>query len=149
MTDNAEIARSLYDAFNRRDFDEEAALWAEEGVITIVGTGQEFHGPDGSKEFSAMWDDALPDGRVRVDRVVTADPYVVVEFTGTGTHTGTLRTPSGPIPATGRTITLQFCDVLEFRDGKAVSQHFYMDSGSMMAQLGLTAGQSQSTTHQQ
>ena len=50
MTDNATLARSLYDAFNARDFDRAAALWADKGVITIVGSGQHFHGPNGSKE---------------------------------------------------------------------------------------------------
>jgi steroid delta-isomerase-like uncharacterized protein len=145
MTDNATLARSMYDAWNARDFDRGAALWADEGVITIVGSGQEFHGPDGSRQFSATWADAFPDARVTVDRVVAADPYVVVEFTGSGTHTGTLRTPAGPVQATGRSITLQLCDVYEFRNGKARSQHFYMDSGSMMAQLGVTAGQTATT----
>jgi hypothetical protein len=34
-------------------------------------------------------------------------------------------------------VTLQFCDVTEFRDGKVKSTRSYFDSGSMMAQLGL------------
>ena len=40
MTDNATLARGMYDAWNERDFDREAALWADEGVITFVGSGQ-------------------------------------------------------------------------------------------------------------
>ena len=63
MTDNATLARSMYDAWNERDFDREAALWADEGVITFVGSGQQFRGPDGSRQFSTMWADAFPDGR--------------------------------------------------------------------------------------
>lgn len=143
MTDNATLARSLYDAFNSRDFDREAALWADEGVMTNVGSGEQLRGPEGSRQSNRFWAEAFPDGRVTVDRVVAADPYVVVEFTGRGTHTGTLTSPAGSIPATGRSVTLQLCDVLELRDGKVWSRQRYFDTGAMMAQLGLTAGQAQ------
>jgi steroid delta-isomerase-like uncharacterized protein len=148
MTDNATLARSLYDGFNRRDFDHEAALWADEGVMTNVGSGEQGHGPEGSRQSNRFWEEAFPDGRVTVDRVVAADPYVMVEFTGQGTHTGTLTTTEGSIPATGRSVTLEFCDVLEFRDGKVWSRRRYFDSGSMLAQLGLTAGQAQAAHEQ-
>src|SRR5690349_24100315 len=148
MTDNATLARSMYDAWNKRDFDKGAALWANEGVITFVGPGQQFHGPDGSRQFSRMWANACPDGRITVDRVVEDDPFVVVEFTDQGTHTGTLTTAAGSIPATGRSVTLHLCDVYEFRDGKALSQHHYLDTGSMLAQLGVTAEQPAATTQQ-
>jgi predicted ester cyclase len=86
-----------------------------------------------------MWDTAFPDGMVTVDRVIAQGDHVVVEFTGRGTHTGTLTTPAGAIPATGRSVTLQFLDVLEFTDGKVASQRTYFDTGSMMAQLGISA----------
>ena len=148
MTDNATLARSMYDAFNSRDFDQEAALWTEEGVMTDVGSGQEFHGPEGSRQSNRLWAEAFPDGRVTVDRVVAAGPYVVVEITGRGTHTGTLTSPAGSIPATGRSVTLQLCDVYEFGDGKARSRHTYFDSGSLLAQLGLTAEQAQAAEQQ-
>jgi hypothetical protein len=35
--------------------------------------------------------------------------------------------------------------VLEFKDGKVYRQRTYFDTGSMMAQLGLLAGQTAST----
>ena len=65
----------------------------------------------------------------------------MVEFTGHGTHTGTLATSMGQIPATGRSLTLKLCDVIEFKDGKVATQRTYFDTGSMMAQLGITAEQ--------
>lgn len=48
-----------------------------------------------------------------------------------------LATPAGDIPATGRSVTLQFVDVYEFADGTVHSQHLYFDTGALMAQLGL------------
>jgi predicted ester cyclase len=74
---------------------------------------------------------------VTVDRIIAQDDCVVVEFTGRGTHTGTLATPAGAIPATGRSVTLHLVDVIEFADGKVTSQRNYFDTGSLMAQLGI------------
>jgi predicted ester cyclase len=93
-----------------------------------------------------MWADAFPDGRITIDHVHSAGDSVVVEFTGRGTHTGTLETSMGSIPATGRSMTLHLCDVLQFSDGKVTMQRSYTDTGSMMAQLGLLSGQGATTT---
>lgn len=142
MADNAALARSLYEAFNNRDFELGARMIAPEGTITLIGTGQTFTGPEGSRQFETMWATAFPDGMVTVERVVAQGDDVVVEYTGRGTHTGPLSTPVGDIPATGRSVTLQFVDMLEFADGKLRSQRSYLDSGSLMAQLGISAEQS-------
>jgi steroid delta-isomerase-like uncharacterized protein len=139
MADNTALARSLYEAFNKRDFDFQAGAVTPDGTLTLVGTGQTFIGPDGARQYNTMWATAFPDGEVTVDRVIAQDDCVVVEFTGRGTHTGTLVTPGGEIPPTGRSATLQFVDVLEFVDGKIKAQRNYFDSGALMAQLGISA----------
>ena len=141
MADNATLARSLYEAFNNRDFDYLAGCIAPDGRITDVGSGETFRGSDGARQYNTAWADAFPDGRITVDRVIAQDDCVVVEYTGRGTHTGTLSAPAGSIPATGRSVTLELCDVLEFAGGKLQAQRCYFDSGSLMAQLGQTAGQ--------
>ena len=73
----------------------------------------------------------------------------MVEFTGHGTHTGPLTTAAGLIPATGRSVTLHLCDVLRVprREG-VLPQHHYLDTGAMMAQLGLAAEQTAATRQQ-
>ncbi len=141
MADNAELARRLHEAWNERNFDEIAEAVAPDSMITIVGSGDTFEGTEGARTYNTMWADGFPDGEVTVDRVIASGDWVVVEFTGRGTHTGTLVTSMGEIPATGRSLTLQLCDVMEFKDGKVRSQRTYFDSGSMMAQLGITAEQ--------
>lgn len=93
MADNAALARSLYEAFNKRDFDHQAETTAPDAVLTMMGTGTTLVGPDGARQFNMMWDTAFPDGMVTVDRVIAQGDLVVVEYTGTGTHTGTLATP--------------------------------------------------------
>jgi steroid delta-isomerase-like uncharacterized protein len=146
MADNTTtLARRLYEAFNERDFDAAADLVAPDAVITIVGTGDTYVGPDGLRRYNTMWADAFPDGAITVDRVLADGGYVIVEFTGRGTHTGTLVTPAGSVPATGRSVTLQLCDVLEFADGRLRAQRNYFDGGALMSQLGITAEQAAPT----
>ena len=93
-----------------------------------------------------MWANGFPDGAITIDNVMSAGDSVIVEFTGRGTHTGTLDTSMGSIPATGRSLTLKLCDVTEFENGKIKRQRTYFDSGSMMAQLGLAAEQRTATS---
>lgn len=141
MAENEQLVRSLYEAWNRRDFDSIRESVTPDAVLTDTGSGQTFRGADGVEQYNKAWAVGFPDGKVTVDRVIEAGDLVVVEFTGSGTHTGPLVGPGGTIPATGRSVTLHLCDIYEMRDGKVQSQRTYLDSGSLMAQLGLTAAQ--------
>jgi hypothetical protein len=48
-----------------------------------------------------------------------------------------LLTPNGIVPATGRTIQMDSCDITRFRDGLVVSFLTCFDQLALMAQLGL------------
>jgi steroid delta-isomerase-like uncharacterized protein len=135
--DNEGIARSFYTYWNEREFDRLAELLAEDGEIVLVGSDTRFRGPAGALEFSRMWADGFPDGRVEIDRVISAGDHVVLQFTGRGTQTGALRSPGGEIAATGRSVTLNLCDVHEIRNGKIRSLQSYFDTASLLAQLGV------------
>lgn len=135
--DNTTIARTTYEDWNKRDFDHLATLHADDSEILAVGWGTRFRGPEGARQFAQMWADGFPDGRITIDHVVAADDDVVVQFTGKGTHTGMLSGPAGDIPATGRTVTLELCDVLRIEGGKIKSLQSYFDSASLLTQLGV------------
>jgi len=136
MPQNTTTAQTLYDTWNRRDFDHFAELMAD-GEIVSAGSGQRFEGANGARAFASMWADAFPDGRIAIDNVIEAGDHVAVEFTGTGTQTGTLASQAGDIPATGRSVTLKFCDVFDFREGKIASIRTYFDSTALLTQLGV------------
>jgi len=144
--DPASVARQLYENWNGRDFDASAALTADDCEVVIAGSGERFHGPDGAREYGRRWADAFPDGRITIDNVIAAGDQVAVQFSGTGTHTGTLRTPMGDIPATGRHVDVHLCDVHRIADGKIRSTTSYFDAAAMMAQLGLLPEPTASTT---
>jgi steroid delta-isomerase-like uncharacterized protein len=135
--DNTSIARTLFDDWNKRDFDHLADLIADDGEILLVGSGTSFRGPDGARQFAHMWADSFPDGRVTIDNITASGDYVAVEYTGRGTHTGTLQSPGGDIPATGKSVTLELCDVFRIEGGKIKSERSYFDSASLLMQLGV------------
>jgi steroid delta-isomerase-like uncharacterized protein len=138
VAQNASIARSTYDAWNDRDFDRFSEV-LKDGEIVMVGTGERLKGSAGARQFAEMWAGGFPDGRVQVDNMIESGSNVVVEYTGTGRHTGTLRTSMGDFEATEKPLVLKLCDVWTFSsDGTPTELRTYFDSGSMMAQLGLT-----------
>src|ERR1700674_4173701 len=59
--DNVQIARSLYEHWNERQFDKVAELVAADGEIVLVGSDTRFRGPSGAIEFSPMWAGGFPD----------------------------------------------------------------------------------------
>ena len=135
--DYSQLARSIYDAYNRRDFDYPMSLCAGDLVWTNVPTGETLHGPEGFRQDLENWATAFPDSKVEISNVISSGDCVCVEFVGRGTHNGLLSGPAGQIPPTGRHIEVRFCDVLCFRDGKIASGHTYFDMVTIMSQLGL------------
>ncbi len=80
---------------------------------------------------------AFPDSRAEPTNAFATEDQVVLEFTVRWTNTGPLHLPSGAIPATGRSIELRFCQVIQLRKGKIVSFHTYYDMMTLLEQLGL------------
>lgn len=131
------MVRSSYDAYSRRDFDRARSAVAEKLEFAIVATGETVRGREGWGQMLRGWATALPDSQVEIANVVAAGDHVCVEFAVWGTHTGPLHSPAGPIPPTGRTVELRFCDVIKCADGKIVGRHSYFDLATLMQQLGL------------
>lgn len=134
---NGSIARTVYEAFNERDFERGLAVLAADAVWTNLPTGETFHGRDGFRRNYDQWATAFPDGKCEDLHVIATDDYVVVEFMGRGTNTGPLRTPAGEVPATGRRVDVPFCDVHRIEDGEITNGRSYFDMATMMSQLGL------------
>jgi steroid delta-isomerase-like uncharacterized protein len=124
------------DTFNAHDIDGFAEVLADDVVFQAPG-GMRGEGKQGCVEFYNSWLSSFPDGHVEVDHVHVIDDLAVEEGTFSGTHNGTLHTPTGDIPATGRAVSLDYIQVLRFRDGKHVSFNLMFDRLLMLEQLGL------------
>ncbi|QIN79311.1 DUF4440 domain-containing protein [Rubrobacter marinus] len=135
--DNEAIVREAHEAFNARDLDRAVAYAAEDLEWTVVASGETFHGPEGYRRYMQNWIDAFSDAGTEITAVHAGDGFAVVEFTGRGTHDGTLKSPAGDVPATGRVSENAFCEVVQIEDGKISRARTYLDLATMMAQLGL------------
>ena len=77
--------------------------------------------------------------RAEVLRVVTAPGAVAVAFVMHVRHTGTLETPLGPVPATGRSAAIRTIDILAVRDGVVTDITVVADELGLLHQLGAVA----------
>ena len=83
---------------------------------------------------------ALPDMSHRIVRFVETGDACAVEIVVSGTMTGPLQTPQGPIPPTGKKVSLAACDVVTVKDGRIATWSAYFDNLDFMTQLGVLPG---------
>jgi hypothetical protein len=70
-------------------------------------------------------------------RQLFGDDAAATEVTFTGTHTGPLPTPNGPVPPTGRRVSLRSVSILRVEAGLVASERVYLDQLELVTQLGL------------
>jgi ketosteroid isomerase-like protein len=122
--------------YNAHDLDGFAEVLAEDVVFRAPG-GLGGEGKAACVEFYRGWLDAFPDAHVEVNKLYIIDDMAVEEGTFTGTHNGVLQSPMGDIPATSRSVAVDYIHVLHYRDGKHVSFDLMFDRLEMLEQLGL------------
>lgn len=135
--DGAAIIRAHYDAYNRNELADGAALVAPDLEWTIVPFGTQFVGPDGYQQFFAGWIAAAPDGQIDGARISGMGDVVVGEYIFRGRQTGTLRTAADEIAPTGQLMEVPVCEVFELEGGKIARVRSYFDVATLMRQLGL------------
>ena len=124
------------ETFNAHDIDGFAEVLADDVVFVAPGP-MRGEGRAACAAFYASWFGAFPDAHVEVDALHILGDVAVEEGTFTGTHDGVLHTPTGAIPPTGRSVRLDYVQVLRFRDGRHVSFNLMFDRLLMLEQLGL------------
>ena len=122
--------------FNAHDIEGFAEVLTDDVVFEAPG-GMRGSGQAACAEFYGSWFRAFPDAHVEIHGLHIIDDVVVEEGTFTGTHDGVLRSPTGDIPATGRAVSVDYIQVLRFRDGKHCSFNLMFDRLLMLEQLGL------------
>ena len=123
------------DTFNAHDIDGFAAVLTEDVVFQAPGSRGE--GKPACADFYGGWMGAFPDAHVDVHDVHFVHDVAIEEGTFTGTQSGVLHGPAGDIPPTGRAVSLDYIQVIRFRDGKHVSFNLMFDRLAMLEQLGL------------
>jgi predicted ester cyclase len=130
-------------AFNAHDLGAVARDAAPDIELTSPGDIK-VKGPQATKEYNQNWVRAFPDARVEAKQIFSQGNAVIVEGVFTGTHDGTLKTPMGDVPATGRKVKGDFIQIFEVDRGLVRRNHLMFDQVQLMTQLGMApAPQSQ------
>lgn len=137
MGEAREVMDRVTQAFNDHDVDAAAACYAEDAVAVTPDAG-EIRGRDAIRSYLKGQMDAFPDGGFEYIQKHEAGDVAIDEGLVTGTHTGSLATPSGPdLEPTGRQIRLRSCDIATVQGGVITAHRFYFDQMEFLGQLGL------------
>jgi predicted ester cyclase len=136
MTTAKQILERNLRAVNGRDLDGYLANQQPDVEFVLPG-GITLRGREQVGQYTrAMWG-AFPDGKLSFGQQVLADAGAATEVVFSGTHTGPMNTPNGPLPPTGKRVNVHSLSILSFEDGRIASEHVYMDQLELMTQLGL------------
>src|SRR5436189_5787713 len=142
MPDTRMAFDAWLEAFNAHDEAAVRAATADDCVFEGPG-GVRLEGGDAVAGYAQVWLNAFSDSKLEADTVVVDGDWVAMTGTFTGTHDGTLSSPGGDVPATGRRLEGRCAQVVRFSDGKSVEERLYFDQIDVLTQLGLmpeTAG---------
>ena len=120
------------------DIDSVMSVMHDNCVNHDMGTGKVMEGLDENRADMENWTNTFSDMKVEVLNHVESGDTVVTEMKMSGVNTGDMEMPDGSkIPATGKSIEMNGCQVAKFQDGKIIKATQYYNMMSMMAQLGL------------
>ena len=122
--------------FNAHDMEGFADVLADDVAFAAPG-GLCGTGKPACVAFFGGWFDAFPDAHVDVLACHILNDVAIEEGVFTGTQNGVLQSATGDIPPTGRSVKIDYIQVLRFRDGKHISFSLMFDRLAMLEQLGL------------
>jgi steroid delta-isomerase-like uncharacterized protein len=132
MADAAAIHLEMLDLVNRRDIARFREMLHPDYTYTGAD-GVELQGPDAGVAQVEGFVNAFPDLRLDLTHHYPCGDVSVIEFRGRGTHQAELE----GIPATGKSLDVVVCDLIEVRDGKVYREREYYDQMTIMQQLGV------------
>ena len=133
MSDTAAAALSLFDEWERRDLDAVMAHFAAGAVVRNHPRGTSLNAPADIREWMQSWVTACEDSTAGAKATVSSANGAVIEGVYAGTNTG----PLGPLPASGRSVSMPFAIVFGFDDaGMVTTYDVYYDQYTLLAQLG-------------
>jgi len=132
------IIRRYYDLYNRRLFQDAAALFAPTAVIEHAPYGVKTrHGGSGYVESAELSMQAFPDAQIQVLAIEPhGETMFEVDLLATGTHLGMLDMGTyGRFEPTGATVRLRHREMLDIRDEKIVYASVTFDIKELVAQV--------------
>lgn len=132
------IVTDCYDAINKKDWAVVDSIMDENVELHFVVFDQKAKGRKEVMNVLKDWVRAFPDMEMKIADSLITEEGAAVELNVKGTHQETLKMPGGELPATNKAVTIRGCEILRFSNQKITSVHTYIDSLSLMQQLGAT-----------
>jgi predicted ester cyclase len=130
------VVERLIKAINAHDLEAAARETTSDTVLTAPGD-MTVKGTQAAKEYNKNWITAFPDAKIEVQKIFAQGNDVAIKAQFVGTHNGTLKTPMGDVPATGRKLRGDFQEVFEVDRGLIKNAHLLFDQVQLMTQLGM------------
>jgi steroid delta-isomerase-like uncharacterized protein len=135
--ENRTVVQACFDAFNAHDLEQLSQWWAADFLAEQTGEPVPFNAEQ-HRMFLQSYLTAFPDAHIEVTLLIARGDYVVAHWTGIGTQTGPLHTPTGSaIPATGKPVVLKASETYELKGGKLAHLWGFFDRVSLLGQLGV------------
>jgi steroid delta-isomerase-like uncharacterized protein len=135
-------------AFNAGDAQKMAATLADNTVYEEMATQRRLQGKEAAVKLALEWRQAFPDAKGTIQRITASGNTVTAEILWEGTHKGTLTSPAGAIPATGKRVQMRAVQVTTVEGGKLKQTNHYFDLMTMLQQIGATPQQAGATAQQ-
>ncbi len=128
-----------WSAFNAKDFAKFSSIWADGATSEALDMGPPLVGAAAIVDSGAKaWATAFPDGSGEIQLTLVNGNNIQGVVLMRGTQTGTMVTPMGAVPATGKKVGFLAAHAIELNDaGKVVKEVMAYDGGTVAGQLGL------------
>jgi len=130
---NKEIARRFIQVWGQGNLDVIDELGAPSLSVQYPVIPQVIHGPAAFRKMMEGYRSALPDAALRIDEEIGEGDKVVIRWTCSGTHQGSLL----GVPATGKKVSWTGITIYRIVDGKVVDERGEEDAVGLFRQLGL------------
>jgi steroid delta-isomerase-like uncharacterized protein len=135
MADPEEIARQWFKAIE--DHDVKGAVQLLSPDVDFSSPGGSFVGSDGAGPFLQGYVEAFPDLKFQLSTIFACGNRAAAEGMYTGTNTGSMMSPAGEMPPTGKSVSLPFSTLFHIENDRIAEHHAYWDMVTFMGQLGL------------
>jgi predicted ester cyclase len=96
----------------------------------------DIRGREAYKQFMLGTREGFSDWKETIENIIASGDFAATKVTATGTMTGPLRGPTGPLPPTGKRVELPCAVIWRFAEGKIVEIWAYYDSVRILEAIG-------------
>jgi steroid delta-isomerase-like uncharacterized protein len=130
-----EKVRHYVDALNRGDIETLADFYAEDAIVE--GPSFKLEGKAAIREQIEKDLAAFTSRSVTYRHQFSSGSHGVIEWVIRAVHTGTVETPFGNVPPSGKCVQLTGVSIMEMRaDGRIVRERVYCDDAGFLKQVG-------------